>query len=343
MKKCPKCKAEIQESARFCLYCMTSFEEKQAVDVNKNKGKGWLIIAVALLALLLIGAVIAFGLNCGDGPSKNPSVPIGGSSLFDNSDDTGSSEDSSSQDNSSSDVSGSTALGSSSESKDSSSGKESSSDKSSSSGGSKPSSSKNESNSPSSDTSSSDKPSSGGSSSNSSSENSSSGGSSGTSSSGGSSSVSSTTPRFSYEIATIYNAYPSVAEAMYAPENAIVITKVLYTAADGKYIIPETYEGKKVAAIMPSAFSDVASSVRSVTLPATVRTIWSDAFKGCNNLTDLYLKSSVIGIFEDAFVAPEDRNGRLTIHCKRDCRNFNYYYYRNIAGTFDADYKEWNG
>jgi len=69
MKKCPKCKAEIQENARFCLYCMTSFDEKQAVDADKNTDKRWLIIAAALLALLLIGAVIAFSLNCG-GPSE---------------------------------------------------------------------------------------------------------------------------------------------------------------------------------------------------------------------------------------------------------------------------------
>ena len=130
---------------------------------------------------------------------------------------------------------------------------------------------------------------------------------------------------------------------MYAPENAIVITKVLYTPTDGNYVIPEKYEGKKVAAIMPDAFSDVADSVRSVALPATVRTLWNDAFKGCNKLTDLYLKSPVIEIFEDTFVPPKNRTGRLTIHCKRDCRNFNYYYYRYIAGSIDADYKEWNG
>ena len=91
MKKCPKCKAEIQENARFCLYCMTSFDEKQAVDADRNTDKRWLIIAAALLALLLIGAVIAFSLNCG-GPSEKPSAPIGGSSMLEGSDDISSTD-----------------------------------------------------------------------------------------------------------------------------------------------------------------------------------------------------------------------------------------------------------
>ena len=132
---------------------------------------------------------------------------------------------------------------------------------------------------------------------------------------------------------------------MYAPENAIVITKVNYKEESGNYIIPDTIDGKKVAAIMPSAFSDssISSSVKSVTLPATVRTIWGDAFKNCFNLTDLYIKSSVIGIYENAFPASVNRNSKITFHCKSDCRDFDFYYYRNIANKYDAEYEEWNG
>ena len=154
-----------------------------------------------------------------------------------------------------------------------------------------------------------------------------------------------TQPKYTYIEATIQNAYPTGYSAMYAPENAIVITKVNYKEESGNYIIPDTIDGKKVAAIMPSAFSDssISSSVKSVTLPATVRTIWGDAFKNCFNLTDLYIKSSVIGIYENAFPASVNRNGKITFHCKSDCRNFDFYYYRNIANKYDAEYEEWNG
>ena len=154
-----------------------------------------------------------------------------------------------------------------------------------------------------------------------------------------------TQPKYTYITATISNAYPPEANASYEPQNAIVITKVNYKESSGNYVIPETIDGKKVAAIMPSAFSDssISSSVKSVTLPSTVRTIWSNAFKNCYNLTDIYIKSTAIGIYTDAFPSASKRNGTLTIHCKRDCRNFNYYYYRNIAGDYDAEYAEWNG
>lgn len=59
MKNCPKCKATIQEEARFCLYCMTSFEEKQAIE-NREKGKKWwlyIIAAVLVVALIALSFV----------------------------------------------------------------------------------------------------------------------------------------------------------------------------------------------------------------------------------------------------------------------------------------------
>lgn len=298
MKKCPKCKAEIEENARFCLYCMTSFEEKQTIEVSREKNKRWPIIIAAVLVLALILTAIFFVPN-NDSPKDTASTSTGNSTHSD----SDISEPSSTPENSSTNTS---------------SGKKPSTNSSnnSSNGSSKPGNSNPDDDKPDNDNSSS-----------------------------GSSSNTDTQPRYTYIEATIENAYPTGYSAMYAPENAIVITKVNYKEESGNYIIPDTIDGKKVAAIMPSAFSDssISSSVKSVTLPSTVRTVWNDAFKHCYNLSDLYLKSAVIGIYENAFPSSIMRNGKLTIHCKRDCRNFNYYYYRNIADDYDAVYAEWNG
>lgn len=53
MKTCPFCKAEIEDNARFCLYCMRSLEEKQVVATTKKR---WLrpIWAIGLLVLALL-------------------------------------------------------------------------------------------------------------------------------------------------------------------------------------------------------------------------------------------------------------------------------------------------
>ena len=53
MKKCPHCKAEIEENAHFCLYCMTSLDEKQVV-LPPIKRKPFLLIGGAVLLAVLI-------------------------------------------------------------------------------------------------------------------------------------------------------------------------------------------------------------------------------------------------------------------------------------------------
>lgn len=61
MKKCPYCKADIEDDARFCLYCMTSLDEKEKIPEPKYKNKRrWLAIPAALLALILIGGGFGF-------------------------------------------------------------------------------------------------------------------------------------------------------------------------------------------------------------------------------------------------------------------------------------------
>ena len=53
MKKCPFCKAELEDNARFCLFCMTQLDEKTIVSA-KSKKKTTLIIIGVLAALLIV-------------------------------------------------------------------------------------------------------------------------------------------------------------------------------------------------------------------------------------------------------------------------------------------------
>ena len=62
MKKCPFCKAEIEDGARFCLYCMTPLTEKTAAQPLQKKRRRWLWIPVILLCIgLLIGLLLHRG------------------------------------------------------------------------------------------------------------------------------------------------------------------------------------------------------------------------------------------------------------------------------------------
>lgn len=335
MKKCPKCKAEIQEEARFCLYCMTSFEEKQTIETPKENNKRWLIIIAAVLVLVLI-VVGIFLLAQKDRPNNegtDNSTSSSVSSNLDTSDDnTTSSEQQNSESqgnetstptinnqtqtppknegNTTNNISGNTTT-----------------TNSSTSSGSQNSNTNNTTNSTSTNsTSSSNK----------------------TESSNISSSTSTTTtPSQTTTVAYIYR------DAKYGDdfsvganlENSVVITGVKTASANGEYKIPDTIDGKKVVAIMGLAFCDdsISSTVKTVIVPSSVKTIWNNAFANCYNLTDIYFKGNAIYTESNAFPEKSKRNGTLTIHCSANCSDRNYRYYKNSASNYDAEYEEWNG
>lgn len=340
MKKCPKCKAEIQEEARFCLYCMTSFEEKQTIETPKENNKRWLIIIAAVLVLILIvvGILLFAQKNTPNNEENDTSTNSSISSDLVTPYNTTSSE----QQNSDSQGSETSTPTSNNQTQtppknennitNNSSGK-TTANNSTTSRGSQNSNTNNTTNSKTNSTSTN--------------YTSSSNKTDNDSSNTSSTTSTTTTPSQTTTVTYIYRdaKYGDDFSVSANLENAVVITGVKTTAADGKYIIPETIDGKKVVAIMALAFCDdsISSTVKTVIVPSSVKTIWNNAFAKCYNLTDIYFKGNAIYTESNAFPEKSKRNGTLTIHCSVNCSDRNYRYYKNSASYYDAEYKEWNG
>lgn len=73
---CPKCGAALQDEARFCPHCMTSFVEKTALSAARppKKNRLWLFL---LLGILVIGAVVCAAILLN---RHNDTAPAAGSS-----------------------------------------------------------------------------------------------------------------------------------------------------------------------------------------------------------------------------------------------------------------------
>ena len=117
--------------------------------------------------------------------------------------------------------------------------------------------------------------------------------------------------------------------------NDIVITGVTKQTDNGVYHIPSYIDGKRVLAIAANAFHG--TNARVVYVPSTVRNIWNYAFYGCG-LTDIYFHGNSIYTESMAF------SGSITIHCSANCSDRNLRYYKNSAAScYGAVWEEWNG
>ncbi len=64
-------------------------------------------------------------------------------------------------------------------------------------------------------------------------------------------------------------------------------------------VIPESYNGKPVVAVLGNAF--LSTALKTVVLPDTVKTVANDAFKGCSRLKQLVLFDGVTEVSNDSF------------------------------------------
>ena len=75
MKQCPHCQAELQEGARFCLYCMTSLVEKEALSPRRKRLGAvllaWIFGVIAVAAVVAVGILLLSG---GDDPAQGDSM-----------------------------------------------------------------------------------------------------------------------------------------------------------------------------------------------------------------------------------------------------------------------------
>lgn len=381
-KKCPHCGAEIEENARFCLYCMTSLDEKERVMTRLYLRKRWLILSAAFFALLLIGGIflLVFGPSKPEG-KKEPSdslpeqqvsqqVPSGNEQATGEQGGSDLNQQSGSlpsEEGNGSDLSGS--------------GEQSPSSPQNQGGGAQTPGSSSQTQSGSSQTQNGSSQTQGGSSQTQNGSSQTQSGSSQTQS--GSSQTQSgdsqtqsgssqtpteqnpsedpvpeqsqpndtptqqepeqTTPTFTYRQMKYGDDYHTNAAVT---EDKIVLTGIQTPASDGIYHIPATIDGKTVIAIEGHAFynSGHALTIKKIYIPSTLRTIWGSAFVDCYNLTDVYLYGKSIYIDPWAFPTVDKRNGTLTLHCSSDCSNRDFRYYKNIASSYyDAEYVEWNG
>lgn len=120
--------------------------------------------------------------------------------------------------------------------------------------------------------------------------------------------------------------------------NDIVITGVCGENPTGEYTIPSYIDGKRVVAIMPDAF--MGTNATKVMLGSTIQIIRPYAFSDCADLTDIYFSGEYLNVWPNAFPYTNSLQKPLTIHCSATCHDAEMRLYKNMA---NINWEEWNG
>ncbi len=307
MKKCPFCKAELEDNARFCLFCMTQLDEKTIVSA-KSKKKTMLIIIGALAALLIV-LFLSFYFSGDESEPQTESSSLNDISFTETA--ISSQEDSDNSENISDenpDASNEILYENTSDDSDENTN-ESEGESENESEESKPETSE-ESNDESNDESNEE------------------------------SNDESSSP--SQQIVYKYRAStPNDEFAGLSLDNAITIIGVETVSENGVYTIPETIDGKRVFAIASNAFCEehIKDTVKTVIIPKSVKNIANYAFYDCYNMTDLYLCGEAVAGSPFSFLPPKEKcNGVITLHASATCHDRNLRTYKSMYS-----YEEWAG
>ena len=71
MKKCPFCKADIEDNARFCLYCMKPLNEKEVIPPPQRKLQWWPFVLTAVLLVVFVAVMMLLPRGNGNVPNAS--------------------------------------------------------------------------------------------------------------------------------------------------------------------------------------------------------------------------------------------------------------------------------
>ena len=316
MKNCPFCKAEIEENARFCLYCMTSLDDKEVYNSKTAKKK--YIPVIIIIALITIASIffVVLGLEESNKDEKNTITTTQSESTIDEPTIANNSYSPTESTDTINNSTESTVTNNSEPTSNSTEPTTVNNNESTHQNTTKPTETPNTNKEPDNivSTTESAKP--------------------------------SPTPSDN----NIYNYRDAVPADDYMSnqsitKNAVVITSVKGIAPNGIYEIPEEIDNKKVVAIMDYAFCDanISNTVKQIIIPSSVKTINAYAFYNCYNLTDIYIKGEAVACPSIFLPEKENRNYTITIHCSKTCNDRNFRTYKTLCTYLETVYKEWNG
>ena len=138
-------------------------------------------------------------------------------------------------------------------------------------------------------------------------------------------------------------------------DNAVVVTGIIAPDENGVYYVPDIIDGRKVIAVTAefSANIELATTVKKIVIPSTVRTVWAGSLSNCVNMTDVYLCGTgtehCIEFETKALPDVTLRNFEITFHYDPECCGRDYFFLKigrapstHPDYAYQAKYEEWD-